>query len=215
VPTPPSLAGYWDAAAGSFDEQADHGLRDPRVRDAWARRLRAWLPGRPADVLDLGCGTGSLLVLLAEQGHRAVGLDLAPGMLGRARAKLDGARVGARLLVADAGDPPLAGRRFEVVLARHLLWTLPDPHAALRRWVGLVGRGGRLVLVEGRWDGPAGAEPYAAGAEAMPWLGGVPAEVLTAALEPLVSTVRTEPLTSPALWGRVVPDDRYAVVAEV
>jgi SAM-dependent methyltransferase len=42
-------------------------------------------------------------------------------------------------------------RRFDVV-ARHLLWTLPDPAAALRRWIGLLRPRGHLVFVEGRWD---------------------------------------------------------------
>ncbi|RRR69765.1 SAM-dependent methyltransferase, partial [Streptomyces sp. RP5T] len=32
----------WDAEAASFDEEPDHGLRDPAVRAAWAERLRAW-----------------------------------------------------------------------------------------------------------------------------------------------------------------------------
>jgi hypothetical protein len=44
----------WDAAAAAFDDEPDHGLRDPGVRAAWADRLRAWLPGPPADVLDSG-----------------------------------------------------------------------------------------------------------------------------------------------------------------
>lgn len=30
----------WDAEAASFDEEPDHGLRDPEVRRAWAGRLR-------------------------------------------------------------------------------------------------------------------------------------------------------------------------------
>lgn len=57
----------WDAAAGSFDEEPDHGLRDPAVRDAWARRMETWLPTAPSAVLDLGCGTGSLSLLVAGQ----------------------------------------------------------------------------------------------------------------------------------------------------
>ncbi|MEU3532965.1 methyltransferase domain-containing protein [Streptomyces murinus] len=56
----------WDARAAGFDEEPDHGLRDPAVRAAWAARLRSWLPRRPADVLDLGCGTGSLSLLAAQ-----------------------------------------------------------------------------------------------------------------------------------------------------
>ncbi|MEO3867990.1 hypothetical protein ABGB18_04080 [Nonomuraea sp. B12E4] len=31
-----SIAAIWDAAADTFDEEADHGLRDPSVQAAWA-----------------------------------------------------------------------------------------------------------------------------------------------------------------------------------
>ncbi|WSM01125.1 class I SAM-dependent methyltransferase [Streptomyces sp. NBC_01718] len=60
----------WDSAADSFDEEPDHGLLDPVVRHAWAQRLESWLPGERSDVLDLGCGTGSLALLVTGQGHR-------------------------------------------------------------------------------------------------------------------------------------------------
>ena len=39
------------------------------------------------DVVDLGCGTGQLTVLLARAGHRVVGIDPDPGMLQVARAR--------------------------------------------------------------------------------------------------------------------------------
>ena len=71
----------WDAAAPTFDDEPDHGLRDPGVRQAWADRLRSWLPARPGDVLDIGCGTGSLSLLASEQGHRVTGVDLSPAMV--------------------------------------------------------------------------------------------------------------------------------------
>jgi ubiquinone/menaquinone biosynthesis C-methylase UbiE len=214
--TAASIASFWDAFAASFDEEADHGLRDPDVKAAWAQRLRSWLPASPADVLDLGCGTGSLSLVLAEQGHRPVGVDLAPLMVEQARRKLTAAGFDALMLVGDASSPPAeAGTSFDVILSRHLLWTLPDPAEALRRWIGLLRPGGRLVLIEGRW---ATAEPgedhsYAVGSDSMPWMGGVEAERLLAALRPLVGTARVEPLTDPTLWGRTVHDERYAVVA--
>ncbi|MFC0861927.1 class I SAM-dependent methyltransferase [Sphaerimonospora cavernae] len=207
----PSIAEYWDAEAGRFDEETDHGLRDASVRASWAERLRAWLPDSPSDVLDLGCGTGSLSLVLAEQGHRPVGVDLSRRMVEQARAKLIG--VGAEVVVGDAGDPPVRERRFDVVLARHLLWTLPDPHAALRRWFGLLRPGGRLVLIEGRWNSPPTGIPYAQGAEAMPWMGGVCAATLVDALEGLVADRWVEPLNDPVLWGREIDDERYALIA--
>lgn len=80
----------WDALAASFDDEPDHGLRDAEVRRAWAARLASWLPAPPGDVLDLGCGTGSLSLLAAEQGHRVTGVDLSPAMVELARTKLAG-----------------------------------------------------------------------------------------------------------------------------
>ncbi|WP_240694671.1 class I SAM-dependent methyltransferase [Cryobacterium sp. SO1] len=50
----------WDGQANDFDDEADHGLQDPRVRAAWQSLLAPLLPERPARIADLGCGTGSL-----------------------------------------------------------------------------------------------------------------------------------------------------------
>lgn len=198
----------WDTEAVTFDDEPDHGLRDPGVRQAWADRLAAWLPARPADVLDLGCGTGSLSLLAAEQGHRVTGVDLSPAMVDRARAKLAGRA--AVFLVGDAATPPVGEERFDVVLVRHVLWTLPDPERVLRAWAGLLrpggtshafgSGGGRLVLIEGVWGT---VSPV-----------GIPAERLTGLLAPLAQDVRVERLSDDArLWGREVEDERYAVVA--
>ncbi|MFE1255052.1 class I SAM-dependent methyltransferase [Streptomyces fungicidicus] len=188
----------WDAAAASFDEEPDHGLRDPEVRAAWAERLRDWLPERAGDVLDLGCGTGSLALLAAGQGHRVTGVDRSPAMVALAREKLAGRD--AVFLVGDAAAPPVGEERYDTVLVRHVLWTLPEPDRALRHWRDLLRPGGRLVLVEGVWGA---VSPV-----------GIPAGRLTALLAPLGGRVRVQPLSGDrALWGRDVDDERYAVVA--
>ena len=206
----PTVREFWDTQSSRYDEDPDHGLRDPAARQAWRAHLTQWLP-EPATVLDLGCGTGSLSLLALEAGHRVRGVDLSPAMVAEATAKCAG--LDATFTVGDAADPPAVGP-VDAVLARHLLWTLPDPHAAMRRWLGLLRPGGRLVLVEGRWW-PAGAvEPYAQGTETMPWQGGVRAEDLVAALDPLVERLEVVCLSSESvLWGRDVDDERYAVVA--
>jgi SAM-dependent methyltransferase len=225
-----AIAGYWDAAAFAFDDEPDHGLRDPRTRRAWARRLADWLPPRAAaEVLDAGCGTGSLSLLLAGAGHRVTAVDLAPRMVRAARAKLAAAGLPAAFVVADVAALPVGMRRFDAVLARHLLWTLPDPISALRGWADRLRPGGRLVLVEGRWRQPAtgGAEPppgpwgpgrypHVAGAGELPWAGGVTARELAEAIAPLVAEVRVERLSDDEeLWGGAVDDERYVLLAEV
>ena len=188
----------WDAESATFDDEPDHGLRDPAVREAWAARLRGWLPHGPADVLDLGCGTGSLSLLASEQRHRVTGVDLSASMVGLARAKLAGRD--AAFLVGDAAAPPVGEQRFDVVLVRHVLWTLPEPGRVLRHWRGLLRPGGRLVLIEGVWGT---VSPV-----------GMSADRLTGLLAPLAADVRVDRLSEdPLLWGHDVEDERYAVVA--
>lgn len=190
----------WDAEAAAFDDEPDHGLRAPEVRAAWADRLRSWLPEHPADVLDLGCGTGTLSLLAAEQGHRVTGVDSSPAMVERARAKLAGRD--AVVLHGDAAAPPVGEQRYDVVLVRHVLWTLPDPARVLRNWRSLLRPGGRFVLVEGVWGtlGPVG----------------IPVDRCAALLTPVTRQVHVERLSGDSvLWGRAVDDERYAVVATV
>jgi SAM-dependent methyltransferase len=188
----------WNAHAATFDDEADHGLRDPSVRAAWAELLLPLLPGGPAWVLDLGCGTGSLSVLLAQAGHSVAGLDASGAMLAAARAKSAAAGVPVRLVEGDAGDPPFAPGSADVVLCRHVLWALEDRAAVLERWVRLLRSGGRLLLVEGRWATGAGLSAAECRDLVVPL--GRPA------------TIRQLGADS-ALWGRDVDDERYLLVS--
>ncbi len=186
----------WDAEAAAFDEPADHGLLDPRVREAWRRLLLERLPAAPASIVDLGCGTGTLTLLLADEGYRVDGVDFSPRMLDRARAKAgDGAGVTFRL--GDAYEPPLPGASYDVVLCRHVLWAMPDPAVALARWLRLLVPDGMLLLVEGRWSNAAGLS----------------AEETVALVESTGRSAALTRLTDPVFWGRPVDDDRYVVTS--
>ncbi|MBD8870718.1 class I SAM-dependent methyltransferase [Nocardioides donggukensis] len=186
----------WDAEASTFDDEPDHGLTDPATREAWRSLLRAALPAAPARIADLGCGTGTLTVLLAEEGHRVHGVDFAPAMVERARRKAQDAGLDVDLTVADAAAPGLEPAAYDAVLCRHVLWALPDPVAALRGWFDLLAPGGRLVLVEGRWGTGAGIGPGEC--RRLVELAGGTAEV--------------RPLPDPVYWGRPIDDERYLVV---
>ena len=187
--------GLWDLEAPAFDEAPDHGLRDPEVRAAWRELLLDVLPAAPADVVDLGCGTGTLALLLAEEGFTVDAVDFSPEMVRRAVTKLAGS--GAHPRLGDAADPGLAGSSVDVVLCRHVLWALPDPVAVVRRWVAALRPSGRLVLVEGSWGTGAG----------------LTAERCAAIVGESCDRVEVRHLPDPALWGREVADERYLVLA--
>ena len=191
----------WDAEAPTFDEAPDHGLLDADVRGAWRDLLLGVLPASPADVVDLGCGTGTLAVLLAEHEYAVDALDFSPAMVRLAAAKLAAAAPRVRDLVTvregDAGDPGLAPASVDVVLCRHVLWALPDPVQVVRRWVAALRPGGRLVLVEGDWSTGAGLTAARC------------AEVVGESC----TRVEVRRLPDPRLWGREITDERYLVVA--
>lgn len=190
----------WDEAASSFDEEPDHGLREPRVREAWTALINRWLPETSAKVLDIGCGTGSLSVVMAEQGHTVTGIDLSPAMIELARQKADQHGVSIDFQVMDAAYPQFAPRSFDVILCRHLLWALPEPEQVLLRWLDMLERPGRLVLVEGFWGTGAGLH----------------AEEVRRMLPAAFADPRLENLTGfPVLWGRTVTDERYAIIANL
>jgi SAM-dependent methyltransferase len=186
----------WDAEAAAFDDEPDHGLLDPTVRAAWRQVLLGVLPPSPASILDLGCGTGSLSVLLAEVGHVVTGIDLSPRMIEKAEAKARRHAVDVDLRVGDAASPQVSGT-FDVVLSRHLLWALPDPGGAVARWADLLTMNGRLVLIEGRWHTGAG----------------LAADEVIALVSPHVADARVQVLDDAALWGGPIADERYLILA--
>lgn len=192
---------FWDAQAATFDAEPDHGLRDPETSSAWRDVLLARLPVPPADVLDVGCGTGTLSVLLAQEGFRVRGVDLSPAMVALASAKAAAARRPEGLDVTfaegDASAPPAGPGSYDVVLTRHVLWALPDPRAALESWTRLLRANGRLVLVEGFWHTGSGLS--AADCEAL--------------LRSIGRDVEVAALRDPALWGADIGDERYVALS--
>jgi SAM-dependent methyltransferase len=149
---------YWDADAPTYDTSPSHYPRRPQEQAAWAAALRRLLPEPPARVLDVGAGTGFLSLLLAGQGYQVTALDLSPGMLARLQAKAAERGLEVATVESDALHPPQGD--FSAVVERHLVWTLPDPGAALAAWYAAA-PGGRLVLLEGSWGGHSGSGPDA------------------------------------------------------
>jgi ubiquinone/menaquinone biosynthesis C-methylase UbiE len=142
---------HWDRRARTFDHEIGHGLVTDEQRRAWLELLRRLAGRAPRRVLDVGCGTGVLALRMAELGHTVTGIDLSPEMIDRARrnAEEEGLRVDFR--VGDAAALDWADETYDLVVARHLIWLLPDPERGVAEWLRVLRPEGRLALIEGKW----------------------------------------------------------------
>jgi SAM-dependent methyltransferase len=93
-------------------------------------------------VADVGCGNGLYLRALARRSHRGrvVGVDLSAGMATEAATH-------APTICGDAQALPVRAAAFDVALAPHMLYHVPDQAAAVRELRRIVRPGGHAVVV--------------------------------------------------------------------
>ena len=156
--------------------RASDGAAYERFLGRWSRVLAgsfaefARLPEDGA-ILDVGCGTGSLTLSLAERRRgRVGGIDIAAPYIAFARDRPAAER--ADFAVGDACNLPYADRHFAASLAQLALNFVPDPVLAVREMRRVVRPGGVVAatvwdfrggLVYQRlfWDTAAGLDPAA------------------------------------------------------
>ena len=143
----PALA--YDVLTPLYDTLVALTLREREVRDRLVRQA-ALVPG--CRVLDVGCGTGTLALLLAaaEPSATVVGLDVDARILDLARGKAE--RAGARIewVQGSATAPPLPPASFDRVVSSLVLHhlTTEEKRQALEAMFHRLRSGGTLHLVD-------------------------------------------------------------------
>jgi len=107
--------------------------------------LAARLP-KEGRVLEVGCGTGGLLVAAARAGIAIVGVDVASRWLVAARRRLADHGLSVPLLAASADQLPWPDGHFDTIVADSLLEHLDDPARAVREWSRVLRPGGHLLV---------------------------------------------------------------------
>ena len=146
----------FDALAWAYDPIAMRIVRARRWRPAMVAAA-APAPGRR--ILDLGCGTGTLCLLLKTRcpEARVIGIDPDPTMLARARRKATAAGFDLPFLQASATALPVApllDRPVDVCLASLMFHHLDraQKQAALAEAVRMLAPGGHLLIAD--WGPP-------------------------------------------------------------
>lgn len=168
-------ASFWDRIA---EDYAKKPLPKP---EATARKLaitRSLLRAHHR-LLDLGCGTGTILLELAPLVAEAEGVDVSSGMITIAQRKAEAAAAtNVRFRVAPAGAlTELADGAYDCVCAFNLIHLVPDPGALVAAVYRVLTPGGAFVsstaCLGGTWF-----PPYALILPFMAWIGKAPAVTL-------------------------------------
>ena len=134
----PDTAAFWDKIA---DRYAARPVGDAAAYEATLDRVRAHLTPE-AQVLELGCGTGTTALNLAPSLGQITATDFSPAMIEIARGKGDGVD-NARFEVAPAR--PNAAEAYDAILAFNLLHLLDDLDASLREIHAALTPGGVFI----------------------------------------------------------------------
>jgi SAM-dependent methyltransferase len=112
---------------------------------------------QPTRTLEIGAGTGTNSLWLAERGFEVLGIDVAPLAVERANAKLNGRRSGCHFATLDflAASPP--GGPFEFIFDRGCFHVFDEPEERARfsaRVAAALAPGGLWLSLIGSTEGP-------------------------------------------------------------
>lgn len=133
---------HWDQQASTFDT-----MIAPMER-RWLSAGREWVCSRAqGEVLEVAVGTG-LNFPHYPRGTRVTGIEWAPEMARRARARARDVGLDAEVRVGDASELPFDDDSFDTVVCTLSLCCIPDDDAALAEAARVLRPGGRLLLLD-------------------------------------------------------------------
>jgi SAM-dependent methyltransferase len=115
-------------------------LAEPHNQPLFEALLDATATGPGTRLLDIGCGSGLLMSLAAARGATLAGVDVSPGLLEVAAARLPGAD----LWLADMQRLPFADAAFDAVTAVNAIQFAADPLTALTEAARVCRPGGLI-----------------------------------------------------------------------
>jgi SAM-dependent methyltransferase len=139
---------YWNGpVAETWAREQEKRDRD---HEAVTKALIAWAaPDVSEQVLDVGCGSGTTTMLIAERvgaSGGVTGIDISKPMLDVAQARAKQMKSRAVFLEADASDHGFAPKSFDLVFSQFGVMFFADPVAAFANLRRALKPGGRIAF---------------------------------------------------------------------
>lgn len=140
---------YYDTEASVYDENrygSDEGQRVDRFQK---QLLAGYLKELPAGakILELGCGTGRFLPYLSEIGYQLTGIDISPGMLEKARERVEvEATEPIELLHNKTDTLPFADAEYNAVYSILVINLIQDYQQTFKEVSRIVKPGGFFIF---------------------------------------------------------------------
>jgi len=147
----------WNRTVQRYDNWRGKGVFSEEEKEEWKNFLSRVIRTEKLNVLDVGCGTGVISLLLSEMGHTVTGTDISEGMLRKAKEKANSLNLIIDFTIGDAENLPFEDEVFDLVINRHLVWTLPDPERAIFEWSRVLKPEGRVIIIDGNWGNRMGS----------------------------------------------------------
>lgn len=130
----------------AWDEMRALDLPARAIEEALLAQLP---PGGLGRVLDIGCGTGRMLALLAPRAESVLGIDLSRRMLALARTRIaEQGLANCSVRQADMARLPLADDSFDLVVLCMVLHYAEEPGVVLAEAARVVAPGGSVAVVD-------------------------------------------------------------------
>ena len=133
----------FDKDAATYDQSPTYATLRPRYQDVLSEALRY----ESGNCLDVGCGTGVLLSMIAQQRKGALlyGVDLSEQMIRVAQARLNDK---AKLTVSDSEKLPFEDAKFDLLTCTFSFHHYPNPKSVIAEMKRVLAPRGKLIIAD-------------------------------------------------------------------
>ncbi len=146
------ISNYWNRRAKYYDLEKGHMFHSNMEKNQWKKLLKRIIGDDEKLILDVGCGTGFLSIILSELGHKLIGIDFSKNMIEIANKNINYWNLKIPLIIGNAENTPFSYGSFDLVISRNIFWTLKNPKNAINHWKSILNDNGSIIITDGNWN---------------------------------------------------------------